>query len=155
FRRKAGLPVSKRDYLDRFPGLGGAAAPHSALKEGDADLPSTVGYRFADASLEELFNDNASKEGDEGLRSLPRRDERYPLVDPTESPRKGGIGQVWRVKDTQLGRIVALKELQHQTAHHPGARRRFFAEAKITSQLGHPNIVPVHELIGQEDAPSS
>lgn len=59
---------------------------------------------------------------------------------------KGGIGQVWRARDPRLGREVALKELRDDRQIGADFRRRFLNEARITSQLGHPSIVPIYEL---------
>lgn len=59
----------------------------------------------------------------------------------------GGIGQVWIARDGDLGRDVALKELRPHREGHPPTQARFLAEARITGQLEHPNIVPVYELV--------
>ncbi|MFO0686688.1 MAG: WD40 repeat domain-containing serine/threonine protein kinase [Sandaracinus sp.] len=64
---------------------------------------------------------------------------------------RGGMGRVLVVKDTHLGREVALKELLEQgppgqDAMSVGSAARFLREARITGQLEHPGIVPVHEL---------
>jgi serine/threonine-protein kinase len=59
---------------------------------------------------------------------------------------KGGIGQVWVARDADLGRDVALKELQPHRAGQADARARFLLEAQITGQLEHPGIVPIYEL---------
>jgi len=69
--------------------------------------------------------------------------ERYTL---TRVHARGGIGQVWLARDTDLGRDVALKELLGSRSDHPAVVARFIEEAKITGQLEHPNIVPVYEL---------
>jgi eukaryotic-like serine/threonine-protein kinase len=58
----------------------------------------------------------------------------------------GGIGQVWLVHDTDLGRDVALKELQTVRAQNPSIAARFLREARITGMLQHPGIVPVYEV---------
>ncbi len=59
------------------------------------------------------------------------------------------MGQVWLARDTDLGREVALKELQGD--HADGTMlSRFVEEAKVTGQLEHPNIVPVYELARDE-----
>ena len=58
----------------------------------------------------------------------------------------GGMGQVWSVEDTHLGRVVARKELQRELAGHGRARALFLDEARIAAQLQHPGIPPVHEL---------
>jgi serine/threonine-protein kinase len=60
---------------------------------------------------------------------------------------KGGIGQVWRAHDAQLGRDIALKELQPERAGDARLRRYFITEAQVTGQLEHPGIVPVYELM--------
>ncbi|MDW7994811.1 MAG: serine/threonine-protein kinase [Gemmatales bacterium] len=53
---------------------------------------------------------------------------------------------VWRVRDRRIDRIVALKTLHDHYYNDDKARRRFQAEARITGQLQHPGIPPVHEL---------
>jgi serine/threonine protein kinase len=59
---------------------------------------------------------------------------------------RGGSSRIWIVRDNDLNREVALKEMH--VAHHSDAagRQRFLMEAQITSQLEHPNIVPVHGI---------
>lgn len=59
---------------------------------------------------------------------------------------RGGLGQVSLAVDEELGREVALKEIQAQRADDPLARDRFVREAEITGQLEHPGIVPVYGL---------
>lgn len=76
--------------------------------------------------------------------------DRYTLVGELGS---GGIGQVWRAFDPHLGREVALKELKPECAKHESHRARFLAEAKITAQLIHPNIVPAFEMVDEKDRP--
>jgi len=60
---------------------------------------------------------------------------------------EGGIGQVWLAHDTQFGRRVAIKTLRPELLDRGRTRDRFLLEARITGQLEHPGIVPVHELI--------
>ena len=60
---------------------------------------------------------------------------------------RGGIGRVLLVMDAHLGREVAIKELlQDEGGVDSELMTRFLAEARITGQLEHPNIVPVYEL---------
>jgi WD40 repeat protein len=61
---------------------------------------------------------------------------------------RGGIGRVLLAMDQHLGREVAIKELLQESAEgvDPELMTRFLAEARITGQLEHPNIVPVYEL---------
>ena len=58
----------------------------------------------------------------------------------------GGLGQVSVARDEELEREVALKEIRPELAHRDANRERFVAEARITGQLEHPNIVPVYGL---------
>jgi serine/threonine-protein kinase len=58
----------------------------------------------------------------------------------------GGIGTVWRASDPDLGRPLAVKVMQAQHQHNEGAIARFLAEARLTAQLQHPGIPPVHEV---------
>ncbi len=55
---------------------------------------------------------------------------------------RGGLGRVYRARDKELGRDVALKELLHRGT---SSELRFFREALITARLEHPGIVPIHE----------
>lgn len=57
---------------------------------------------------------------------------------------KGGMGGVWRATEATTGRTVAIKKILRTT--HVSDFRRFLNEARLTAQLEHPNIVPVHEL---------
>ena len=59
---------------------------------------------------------------------------------------RGGMGVVYRATDTLFGREVALKVLQERFGASSGAARRFAEEARITGQLQHPAIPPVHDI---------
>ena len=59
---------------------------------------------------------------------------------------QGGLGNVYVAFDTELGREVALKEIQPRFADDPVSRSRFEREAEVTGRLEHPGVVPVHSL---------
>ncbi|MGO9708452.1 MAG: hypothetical protein ACLQBL_06305, partial [Polyangiaceae bacterium] len=59
---------------------------------------------------------------------------------------RGGMGHVHPAADLNLLRQVALKRLDKDYASDDFYRDAFIAEAQITGQLEHPNIVPTHEL---------
>ena len=58
---------------------------------------------------------------------------------------RGGMGEVRRVRDSMLGRIVALKIINAAAATNGLSAARFLAEAQATAQLQHPGIVPVYD----------
>ena len=62
----------------------------------------------------------------------------------------GGMGEVYRARDTRLDRIVAIKILPAETAARPDVRQRFEREARAVSSLNHPHICTLHD-IGQQD----
>jgi Tfp pilus assembly protein PilF len=73
----------------------------------------------------------------------PRRAGRY-LVE--ELIAEGGMGAVLRIRDPDLGRALAVKVMRPGAAARPGALERFLEEARLTGQLQHPGVPPVHEL---------
>src|SRR5277367_4713166 len=62
----------------------------------------------------------------------------------------GGMGEVYRARDTRLERIVAIKILPAQFSSDPVRKQRFEREAKTISNLNHPHICVLHD-IGQQD----
>jgi serine/threonine protein kinase len=65
----------------------------------------------------------------------------------------GGMGEVYRARDTRLGRDVAIKVLPAEYAADAERLRRFEQEARAASGLNHPNILVVHDLGTHEGAP--
>jgi serine/threonine protein kinase len=71
----------------------------------------------------------------------------YEILDPLGA---GGMGEVYKARDTRLDRIVAIKVLPAQFAAHPEARQRLEREARAVSALNHPHICTLYD-IGQQD----
>src|SRR5262245_47573222 len=58
----------------------------------------------------------------------------------------GGMGEVYRAKDTRLGRDVAIKVLPQHLSSNPEVRARFEREARTVSSLNHPNICTLFDV---------
>ncbi|HEY6051439.1 MAG TPA: protein kinase, partial [Thermoanaerobaculia bacterium] len=58
----------------------------------------------------------------------------------------GGMGEVFRARDTRLDRTVAIKILPAEFAENPELKVRFEREAKAISQISHPNICALHDV---------
>src|SRR5690349_9876798 len=65
----------------------------------------------------------------------------------------GGMGEVYRARDTRLGREVAVKVLPRGVAGDPERQQRFEAEARAAGSINHPNIITLHDVGVQDGAP--
>ncbi len=72
----------------------------------------------------------------------------YEILAPLGS---GGMGEVYRAKDTRLDREVAVKVLAETVSRDPNARARFEREARAVAALSHPNILAIHDLGREEE----
>ncbi len=77
--------------------------------------------------------------GDEAPPELPG-------YEPLGKIDAGGMGVVWRVRDLQFGRSLAIKVMKSWASASPGLVERFVGEAQVCGQLAHPFIVPVHAM---------
>src|SRR5450432_2625983 len=74
----------------------------------------------------------------------------YEIVAPIGA---GGMGEVYRAKDTRLGRDVAIKVLPEVLVKDADRLRRFELEARAVAALNHPNILGIHDIGSYEGAP--
>ena len=81
----------------------------------------------------------------------------YEIVSPVGA---GGMGEVYRARDTRLDRTVAIKVLPPEIADDPELRERFEREGRAISQISHPHICVLHDIghaapPGGDDAPQA
>ncbi|MFD9389475.1 serine/threonine-protein kinase [Streptomyces sp. NPDC060000] len=69
--------------------------------------------------------------------------ERYELIGPVG---RGGMGEVWRATDRELGRTVAVKVLPPELTRHEEFRVRFRREARVVASLNHRNVAVLHDV---------
>src|SRR5262249_23676156 len=86
----------------------------------------------------------ASKLAHSVTPDLPRMS--VPGYELLEQVGLGGMGVVYRAREGAFDRDVAIKTLQDHFSPHSPAARRFLNEARITGQLQHPAIPPVHHI---------
>ena len=68
---------------------------------------------------------------------------RYQII---EELGKGGMGVVYKARDTRLDRFAAIKVLPHEKVSDPERKLRFIQEAKAASSLNHPNIIHIYDI---------
>ncbi|NQU09380.1 protein kinase, partial [bacterium] len=69
----------------------------------------------------------------------------FPQLEIIELLGRGGMGAVYKARQTELDRVVALKILPPDAARDPGFADRFTREAKALARLNHPNIVTLYD----------
>lgn len=153
-RLKRGQDARAEQYLGLHPTLAGsgsflreAVALEFALRRrADHKLdPGEYAARFPTlaAELHELLPSSVA--GATRGRTLAERVSATDRYIELAQIGRGGMGLVHRVHDTSLQRDVARKTLRSNAATVAG-RHEFLAEARISSQLDHPNIAPVHDI---------
>jgi Flp pilus assembly protein TadD len=106
----------------------------------DGRPPADVG---ATAVANSIADPAASTRGQPAAAVAPTGTARYALG---EEIARGGMGVIYRATDTALSREVAVKVLHEKYGADSQVARRFADEARITAQLQHPAIPPVHDL---------
>jgi len=66
---------------------------------------------------------------------------------------EGGMGSVYRARDSVIGRDVAIKVIQERVLNAPAMRERFYREAQAAGRLSHENIMVIHDIGEDEDTP--
>jgi tRNA A-37 threonylcarbamoyl transferase component Bud32 len=137
-------------------------APTASPADGAADLPClrcphcANPIRLADRGSDEVlcpgcggsFRVRDARQTDTARTSRPLG--KFLLL---ERVGLGAFGAVWKARDTELDRIVALKIPHSGLLTEGEERERFHREARAAAQLRHPGIVPVHEVVTLEGLP--
>src|SRR5205823_4812362 len=165
-RLTIGQPARIEDYLQRYPEL--AETPASVLEliateyrlriRAEPDVtPADYATRFAHlgADLPEFLAGLSETTNVVGTVVVPDfgpvpRGAPPPLAVPgcvlEGELGQGGMGIVYRIRDLDLGRALAVKVLKAELRGQPLLERRFLAEAQLMGQLQHPGIPPIHRL---------
>jgi serine/threonine protein kinase len=132
YRVRAGQPVQPGDYQTRFPDLEPAWL-EAALAGGD-----TAGPTWVSRPVSGRARSPQSTSVRPTLPVIPG----YALLDELG---RGGMGVVYKARDTTLGRLVALKVPRAEALADSLTRMRFQNEARAAAGLDHANLVPVYE----------
>jgi serine/threonine protein kinase len=133
-----------RDPSDREAFLRDACAGDDALRR---EVESLLGYDAAAARLIDGATVHVTAHMHEQTEPPPspagRQIGPYTMVSLLDA---GNMGEVYRARDTKLGRDVAIKLLPPTFTADPDRRARFEREARLLAALNHPNIAQIHGL---------
>lgn len=107
------------------------------------DQPAAPGRSFA-----ETKQLGSAPDGEPAPVAAPDVPGRYVNL---QAHARGGLGEVFRGRDVELNRPVAVKRIQERHHHDTMARDRFLREAEVTACLEHPGVVPVYGLVRGSD----
>jgi len=127
---RAAFGEAHGSVLEQIEGLSGARQPRVLLRDAPEDASPIL--RLAGSGEEDQATD----------------DSRYQVLGEIA---KGGIGVVYKGRDKDLGRDVAIKVLRGDLARDGAVVQRFVEEAQVGGQLQHPGIVPIYSLGLQRD----
>lgn len=119
------------------------------LLELDLDYRRQQGEQPTPEEYERRFPRHTELIRDTFAALFPRPSGGWPVIPRYTIEREighGGMGDVYRARDEQLGRTLAVKVLQEKHQHNGDLQSRFLEEARLTGQLQHPGIPPLHEL---------
>lgn len=130
FRRRADRTVTVSEYVDRFPHL------RAALEE-----------RLASTQPKTIIAASGPAPNDPHVRPEAPG---YELIEPIG---RGGMGIVFKAREPNLDRLVAIKFLSTEYAPRSDRLERFLREARTASGLNHPHICTIHALSEHEGRP--
>lgn len=164
-------PIRVESYLERFPIIQDPSSVRRLIEEElrlrvqSGEKPTVVEYRrrFPNVPLDDTFCNLAQRDtvtigntlyGDApGAPLLPPKpdEQRYSIQSQYAA---GGMGVIYQAVDETLGRDIAIKQLKGPLGTTQESQARFLNEAKLTSRLQHPGVVPVYDLgMGEDGLP--
>ncbi len=121
-----------------------SACPDPAVRrEVEELLAAHACHGAIDALSAEVISPLMAKAGTVAANAAVPVLDRYEIVDRLGG---GGMGIVYRARDTRLNRDVALKFLPPHMSSEAAAKKRFLTEARAAASMEHPNICTVHEI---------
>lgn len=125
------------------------ATMNDAWGPGMATIPEgpEMTIKAREVPLEELTNQTSlvikKRDFSDKIKSEYLENAEYELL---EVLGQGGMGVVYTARQTSIDRQVAVKMLKGKTAKNKDQRHKFLAEAVVTGELDHPNIVPIYDV---------
>jgi serine/threonine-protein kinase len=120
-------------------------APADAAEESLAATQPFVGHREPATPAPEGTDSNATRTPDDRRTAVTPRRRRFGKYEILDMIPGGGMGIVYKARDTVLGRVVALKTLRNGILASQEEIDRFEREAKIISQLKNPHIITLYD----------
>ena len=137
--------VLEREEPDRAAFLDHACAGDDALRQ---EVESLLAEESESGFMETPAMEEEARELANGSRMEGRRIGNFEILSPLG---RGGMGEVWRARDTKLRREVAVKTLPEEFAGDEERLARFEREARLLASLNHPNIAALYGLEEDND----
>jgi WD40 repeat protein len=154
YRRLECESPSLSDYRTRFPDRESAwiagAMDSAAQPVLGAEVASSTNSALNHGAEAVFPGSDAGTNPGTLPRSGPRRLGRFELIEQVGA---GAFGSVWRARDLQLERVVAVKLPHAELVDSPKDLERIYREARTVAQLRHPGIVSVHEILVHNGLP--